>query len=245
MAELGKRKLAARGEGTSTLTIVDALRERILAGPEGVFLGSEAVLLAEYGVSRPTFRQVARVLEQEELLVVRRGIGGGYYARRPSLEMVGTVSGHYLRAHHVTLADIYEILSPVADLMYRKVASSTNEEGRRKFVDLRRRFIDLLGGGADFPGYLALDAENSLVLSEMAENPLIGLQMSVLYHLARGKIARSGNLPAREVVEHYIRLRIRLADAILAREAEVAVAVGRLLISTIRGEGSMRDYEEL
>jgi GntR family transcriptional regulator, transcriptional repressor for pyruvate dehydrogenase complex len=245
MAKAAGRKLAARSESTSTNAIVDALRERILSVPEGVFLGSEAVLLAEYGVSRPTFRQVARVLEQEELLTVRRGIGGGYYVRRPSLEMVGAVSGNYLRAHHLTLADIYEVLTPVADLMYRKVASSNNGEGRRKLVEMRRRFIDLLDANADFASYLALDLERTAVMSEMAENPLIGLQMSVLYQLARGKIARSGNAPAREYIQQYIRLRIRLLDAILAREAEVAVAVGRLLISAIREAGAAREHEEM
>lgn len=238
-----QRKATERGR--STISVVDALRERILAGPPDVFLGSEAVLLAEYDVSRPTFRQVARVLEQEEMLIVRRGVGGGYYTRHPSLEMVGTVSGNYLRAHRLTIADIFETLGPIADLVQRKAARSDNEELRGRLAEHRRRFITLLAHDFDMDAYSALDGENSRLIGELAGNPLISLQMSVLNQLAKDKMVRTGAPPPRETLESFGRLRIRLIDAILAREEEVAVAVGRLLISSFRRAELLHESDEL
>lgn len=61
-------------------TAASALREIIWSAAEGQLLGSEEDLTAMLGVSRPTVRQVARLLEREGLLKVRRGVNGGYFA---------------------------------------------------------------------------------------------------------------------------------------------------------------------
>src|ERR1700683_4326848 len=78
------------------------IREAILRRKEGDYLGSEEDLIARYGVSQPTLRQTARLLEQEQLLSVRRGQGGGYYVRRPIISVVARAAASYLRAQHVT-----------------------------------------------------------------------------------------------------------------------------------------------
>ncbi len=72
------------------------LRKMALALEEGVFLGSEDDLVRQLGVARVTVRQAARLLEREGVLRVRRGIKGGYFAARPSVEMVESVFCSYL-----------------------------------------------------------------------------------------------------------------------------------------------------
>ena len=47
------------------------LRAAVLALPDGALLGGEEVLQRQLGISRPTLRQAARVLEREGLLRVR------------------------------------------------------------------------------------------------------------------------------------------------------------------------------
>lgn len=56
-----------------------------LATGAGDFLGAEDELLARLGVSRPTLRQAAKIVENERLISVRRGTKGGLYAARPDV----------------------------------------------------------------------------------------------------------------------------------------------------------------
>ncbi len=74
----------------------DELREIALAAEEGALIGSEGDLVQHLKVSRVTVRQAARLLEREGVLRVRRGINGGYFASRPSVQMVETVVSAYL-----------------------------------------------------------------------------------------------------------------------------------------------------
>lgn len=72
------------------------LRRIALSTPEGGLLGSEDELLDRLKCARVTIRQTARLLEREGLLRVRRGINGGYFAARPSVEMVEAIVCNYL-----------------------------------------------------------------------------------------------------------------------------------------------------
>lgn len=87
---------------------VARLREEILARREpGAFLGSEEDLQARLGVSRPTLRQAARILEHENLLSVRRGSRGGLFARAPSPDAVSHIAAVYLRYQGTTHRDLH------------------------------------------------------------------------------------------------------------------------------------------
>lgn len=68
--------------------VAEALRGRILRREllPGDRLPSESLLMAQYGVSRPTLREALRLLEAQQLLVVRRGSGGGGVIRVPGRE---------------------------------------------------------------------------------------------------------------------------------------------------------------
>ena len=69
-----------RGRGPRAAALVAAyLRRQIVEGniQDGDELPSEAVLMEQFDVSRPTLREALRVLESEGLLTVRRGSVGG------------------------------------------------------------------------------------------------------------------------------------------------------------------------
>lgn len=78
--------------------MADRLRERIFAQEPGEPLGSLNDLAREMGVGIVTVQQVARVLEHEGLLDVRRGPGGGYFGRRPDITSLERSFGAYLRS---------------------------------------------------------------------------------------------------------------------------------------------------
>src|SRR2546422_3655014 len=90
---------------TAVDATVHVLRDEILDRPDGDWLGSEDHLLERLGISRPTLRQAARVLEAEELLVVKRGLNGGLFARRPSTDAVARIASIYLRTEPTAVVD--------------------------------------------------------------------------------------------------------------------------------------------
>lgn len=95
---------ASRSNVTDT---VSRLRAEVLSRDDGAFLGNEEALQRLLGVSKPTVRQAARVVEREGLLRVRRGNNGGYFGARPDAAVVEATVASYLevlgaRPEHLT-----------------------------------------------------------------------------------------------------------------------------------------------
>lgn len=86
------------------------LRRRIVQNDlvEGESLASEASLMAEFNVSRPTLREAYRILESEGLLTVRRGARGGAHVHKPKPEVAARYAALVLQSHGVLLKDVYD-----------------------------------------------------------------------------------------------------------------------------------------
>ena len=132
----GARPARAAAPRTSAAqTAADTLRERIFAiGGDGAFLGSEDDLLLALGVSRPTLRQAARILEHEHLLLVRRGANGGFFTRMPTTEAVARVASVYLRSRATRLHDNFEAARLLAPEIARLAAANPDADERARFA---------------------------------------------------------------------------------------------------------------
>lgn len=89
------------------------LRRRIVTGElhEGDTLPSEATLMEQFGVSRPTLREAFRILESEGIIQVRRGARGGAHVLVPDTAAAGRFTGTLLQYRGTTLADLHEARS--------------------------------------------------------------------------------------------------------------------------------------
>lgn len=119
------------------------LRELIWAASDGDLLGSEDELLRLLNVSRPTVRQAARLVEAEGLLKVRRGIHGGYFAARPSVNVIESALSAYL---HTVVADeeeITEIASALWVIVAGKAATLESKEKNTLIERLRSKALAL------------------------------------------------------------------------------------------------------
>jgi GntR family transcriptional regulator, transcriptional repressor for pyruvate dehydrogenase complex len=97
--------------------IADTLMSRIInAGLKpGDVLGTEAELVAEHEVSRPTLRESLRMLEAQGVIVRRPGPGGGVLVGRPSIESLAQALSVLLCLQGVPFATVLtarEVIEP-------------------------------------------------------------------------------------------------------------------------------------
>src|SRR5579864_1149374 len=95
-----KKRVSAMSAAASQLRALVADKE------DGAFLGGEGELQQALGVSRTTLRQVARLLEREGLLTVKRGTNGGYFACRPSFASIESALTAYLEILDVHIGEL-------------------------------------------------------------------------------------------------------------------------------------------
>lgn len=98
--------------GAARTTLADAerrLRELALSVGEGTWLGREDVIMAKVGASRTTLRQIARMLEREGLLQVKKGATGGYFSTRPDRQFISSAVGSYLETLDLEFEDVVSV----------------------------------------------------------------------------------------------------------------------------------------
>ena len=85
------------------------LRRRIVTGvlQPGELLPNESVLMAEFGVSRPTLREGFRILESEGIITVMRGARGGGRVLEPDGAVAARYMGILLQYQGTPLSDVY------------------------------------------------------------------------------------------------------------------------------------------
>jgi GntR family transcriptional regulator, transcriptional repressor for pyruvate dehydrogenase complex len=107
---------------SATEVTAQALRKIVLSIDPGDHIGSEEELIARLGSSRITVRQVARLLESEGLLRVRRGINGGYFAARPDAGTIEATVSSYLETLDIDSFDVTVVASALWVETMRKAA---------------------------------------------------------------------------------------------------------------------------
>ncbi|GAB3115270.1 FadR family transcriptional regulator [Aestuariicella hydrocarbonica] len=161
-------------------TAAQELRDLIWNRSDGDLLGSEDDLTDLLRVSRPTVRQVARLLEREGLLKVKRGINGGYFASRPSVEVIENSVSAYLKMLDVDTEDVTEIASVMWMTIVKKAASSPTEETRQLMAKLRSDVLSVTDE-ATFDDILAIEEENRREIFKLINSPYIEL----IFHINR------------------------------------------------------------
>ena len=101
-----------RAQSRTTIeAIASRFRQIVLDSDENALIGSEDALVAQLGCSRTTVRQVARLLEREGLLKVKRGINGGYFGTRPDAGTIEATVSSYLAMLDMDPSDVTVLAS--------------------------------------------------------------------------------------------------------------------------------------
>lgn len=215
------KKRKATASAPNLRQIVDALRDYVLPFDDGEFIGGESELVARFGVSRPTFRQAAKVIEQEQLLRIKRGVGGGFFARDPKPDGVAHMAAVYLYSRGATIVQAVEAGRALFTESAGVAARLRNPEVARQFENFlkRQKTPDSL---AEFRGFLASEREFFSILGAASGNPVIELFLSAIIDFAVTFMARSVYSGRPDRIEEYQKLQAKMIDAILAGDEEMA-----------------------
>jgi DNA-binding FadR family transcriptional regulator len=122
------------------------LRRRILSGRLAVGASiTEADLMEEFEISRPTLREALRILEMEQLLSVKRGSHRGSIVRIPDTSITVRSLTMMLHLRGATLRDIYAartIFEPPAARLAAEVATDEQIDHLRRIVDDEREALE-------------------------------------------------------------------------------------------------------
>jgi len=201
---------------------VEALRAESLRVGEGELMGSEDELLARHGVSRPTLRQAGALVAQEQLLQVRRGVGGGYIARRPTGRAVSHMAAIFLTTRQTSMDEISHSMAPIRAELARLAAKNIDEASREAFRAFLQRDAEVAESGG-FRAFARSEREFGQLIGAASRNSVLALFLDILYDLAANIRPEDDVLVGRpERVRGYRERRTRLIEAIIDGDPNVA-----------------------
>ena len=202
--------------------LIRRMTSDLLNLPAGTFIGVEEEVRRRYSVSRPTLRQAARVLEHQQLLRVKPGAGGGYYATRPNGAEVISAAVSYLRSNGLTLAGNIFAAQSMRDSVVRLAALSPDHERREALRRQRDRYAALDISTLPTADFLEAEIELHRAVTHLAGNVALEFIESVLFEFG-AEDPQNRTFEGRvERIEKVFTLRLDITDAILAGDAEVA-----------------------
>ena len=95
---------------------------------EGDAMGSEAQMLARYGVARASLREALRLLEVHGLIHIRPGPGGGAVVGTPTATGFGRTVTMYLQMAQATMSELHEALIVIEPVLARYAAEHQNPD---------------------------------------------------------------------------------------------------------------------
>jgi GntR family transcriptional repressor for pyruvate dehydrogenase complex len=239
--------------------IATRLRGQIIRGEltPGSRLPSEADLMEQFGVSRPTLREAFRILEAESLINVRRGARGGAQVVSPDLSVAARHVGMLLQVAGTTIGEVYEARMAVEPAAARLLALRRRREDVR---ELRAYVAELQGilerqAGVDEWSRASTAFHDQVV--ERAGNRALAVQVAVLREVAATHLAvalsRTYSRPdtpaaQRRAVKSYT----KLVDLVEARDGDGAEkhwrahmqVAGKLLFDTETETSTVLDLFE-
>jgi DNA-binding FadR family transcriptional regulator len=206
--------------------VAQQLRRQIIGGElsEGDALPSEATLMGQFGVSRPTLREAFRVLESEGLISVRRGAHGGARVQTPNGEAAARYAGLILEYRGTTLEDVYDarnIIEPPCAALLAKRRTQADLVRLRDAVDEARETLD------DPNTLIRLHNDFHALMIELAKNQTMAVLNGMVRHIidqsSYAHIAADAGSPANiRAIRKGFRAHERLVDLIEARDAAKA-----------------------
>ena len=200
------------------------LKAMILAQEPRAQIGSLAELVERLDVSVVTIQQAARILENEGVLEVRRGPGGGYFGMRPSEADLEHSLVEYLRLHKSAYRDALELLRTLKGEAVAAAARCREPVVLERLRIIRKRIM----ASTTREERLAIEEDFRITIHAMSDRPLLSLIAGATTRFVR-EYAPPPLLLDETGERAWKEANVRVIDAILAGDEELALfEYGRL-----------------
>ena len=205
------------------------LRKRILSLQEAAYMGSQASIAAEVGVSLPTLRQAARMLESEGLLTIKPGKDGGYFTRRPTIETAMRSASQFLSPKDLNSNSMFmDVADPIVSQILLAAVSC---EDKNLINELRLFVEEQLANSKNSklsPDYsFKISAELITLLAKMSNNILLELFARILWdEISVSNTAGTFEDTQKITLSNYS-TRLGVAEAVLAKDKDKALSAWR------------------
>jgi DNA-binding FadR family transcriptional regulator len=208
-APFDSRRAKLVGQTVAERIVADVIE---LGWPVGQVLGSEAELLARYGISRAVLREAVRLVEHQRVARMRRGPGGGLVIDEPDISTaINAVILHLLRVD-ATLSEVIDTRLVLEELVAESAAEQATEAD---IVPIRQALADEAAG--DWTHDRLLHA----ALGSLTGNPVLDLFVDILTRVGDFFNVSTGGLPPRlrkEATEAHA----QIAQAVLSNNPGLA-----------------------
>jgi GntR family transcriptional regulator, transcriptional repressor for pyruvate dehydrogenase complex len=207
--------------------IGDVLRRQIVHGDlkEGDALPSEAVLMEQFGVSRPTLREAFRVLESESLISIRRGAHGGARVKGPDQRIAARYAGLILEYRGTTLQDVFDARSVIES----ECAGLAARHRTKRDLDRLEEIYESISASEDIHDRIVKHGEFDAAVVEASGNQtfvvLVSMLRSIIDKSTLESVTATADSPATiKAYNDAHRAHRRLIDLIRKKDAAAATA---------------------
>jgi len=150
----------------------------------GQTFATEAELLQQFDVSRPTLREGVRILEAQGVLQQRPGPGGGLIVARPSLEMLAQSLSIFLRFNDVPFVTVLQAREVIEPALAAEAATDGTDEDFREMGESIERMKAL---GDDQAAFIAENRVFHGIVARASGNKVLETFWGTISLLAHGE----------------------------------------------------------
>ncbi len=203
--------------------VAQQLLDRIIAAKlkPGSSFATEAELLPQFSVSRPTLREGLKLLESQGVLERRPGPGGGIILREPSIDLLAHGLSVYLRLHEVPFSTVLkarEVIEPA--LAYEAALNGTDEHFAELEASITR--MKALDAPRDQAAFLEENRMFHSIIARAGGNKVLEVFWNTISILAAGE--HHGIRYSVGNQTHVVKAHQRVLDACRRRDGAAAAA---------------------